>query len=262
MKRKMQKKGFYLWGAVAFLCLLVYSCLPDEWSLDAGTTDKVVLGNNKELTASEAEQWYADNNLPVATVRSLSSEDEILTKPKWAEAKESLQGNFEVVETPLMVRGSVIFLDSETKAKFDPKKGSKKIRNIARMVVIKNLKTGEVCNFIMIFVGSYDYLLHTRTLGKNTYLHREPDFDGNVYFYKPGQGLVNGWKYKAGKIVATLSPGTKEGFQITTTRTMYQDCYEEVVWRTESDCWGDAYWDEEFGWGVSSTCQSYSYPSI
>lgn len=259
MKRKMRKGHLRLSLLLMLFCLLIYSCLQDDWISDAGMVNKVIKGNNKELTVVEAEQWYNATNLPVASVRSMNSESEILTKPKWGEAKESRKGDFEVVETPLMVRGSAIFLDAVTKGRFDPKKESKKIRNIARMVVIKNLKTGEICNFIMIFVGSYDYLMNTRTFGKNTYFHRESDFDGSVYFYKPGQGFVNGWRYKAGKIVGTLTPGTEEGFQITT-RGMYQDCYEEVVWIAESDCWGEAYWDEEFGWGVASVCQTNYHP--
>lgn len=259
MRRKTRKSRFWLLGVCVLFCLLVYSCLQNEWLLDYETTDKVVAGNNKELTASKAEQWYNATNLPVATVRSLSSESEILTKPKWAEAQESRKGDFEVVETPLLVRGSAIFLDQETNGKFDPKKGSKKIRNIARMVVIKNTKTGEICNFIMIFVGTYNYLMNTRTFGKNTYLHREPDFDGDAFFYKPGQGLVNGWKYKAGKIVATISPGVEGGSHITSTRGMYQNCSDECTVVARNDCWGEDYWDDEFGAGVASVCQTNYY---
>lgn len=260
MKQRNAKKHFWLLGSLILFCMLVYSCLHDDWGAD--TVDGVTLGNNKELTASEAERWYNATNQPVATVRAFAPTDVIATKPQWGRAIESRKGKFEVVETPLMVNGSVVFMDDETKRKIDPEKSPDKIRNLARMVVIKNLKTGEICNFIMIFVGSYDYLMKSNTLLKNSYLHREPDFDGSVYFYKSGQRLVNGWRYKAGKIVARISPGTEEGYRIFTrsAKTRMMSCSEEVNWIDENRCWGEPYWDQEFGLGVASVCEKYSRP--
>lgn len=244
--------------AFLLLCLLFYACSEDDWQSDEKANEQVVMGNNKELTLSVAQQWYEDNNDPIATLRSLNSENEILTKPDWEHAKESQKGGFEVVETPLMVNGGAMFMDSETKQKFNLETDAKKVHNIVRMVVIKNLKTGAVCNFIMIFVGKYDYLKTTRTIGKNTYLHREPDFDGDVYFYKSGQGFVNGWRYEKGKLKATISQATEEGFRIAT-RSSRQVCHTEEIWVDNNICWGEPYFDEEFGWGVSSTCENRPY---
>lgn len=262
MKRNMKKNRLWFVGMSFIFCTVIYSCLQDEWETDNNKGDeKVIVGNNKELTVTAAQQWYEEHNKPVVTVRSVDNdENEILTKPKWEEAKESRQSNFEVVETTLMTNGSTMFMDSETKIRFNPKTDAKRVHNIARMVVIKNLKTGKVCNFIMIFVGTYDYLKTTRTLGKNSYLHRQPDFNGDVYFFKPGEGLVNGWRYRNGKITARISRGTEEGFRMSTTRGTYQRCHTESYWVYDTNCWGDSYFDDEFGWGVSSNCETISYP--
>ena len=48
------------------------------------------------------------------------------------------------------------------------------------MVILKNLETGEIYNFIMVFIGTYDYLMHTTSFENNSYLHREADFDGKL----------------------------------------------------------------------------------
>lgn len=259
MKLKNARIHFLPFGLLVLFCLLVYSCLHDEWGAD--TIDGITLGNNKELTASEAERWYNGTNQSIATVRALNSTDVIATKPRWSRAVESRKGKFEVVETPLMVNGSVVILDNETKSKIDPEKSPDKIRNLARMVVIKNLKTGEVCNFIMIFVGSYDYLMESNTLPKNSYLHREPDFDGSVYFYKSGQGLVNGWRYKAGKIVAAISQGMEDGYYIDTRAGRPEvPCSQENIWVDEWRCWNEPYWDNDFGVSMSAVCDKTSKP--
>lgn len=129
------------------------------------------------------------------------------------------------------------------------------------MVVIKNLKTGEVCNFIIIFVGTYDYLIKSNTLLKNSYLHRESDFEGSVYYYKSGQRLVNGWRYKAGKIVAAISPGVEGRYNITTRAGRPEvPCSDEVVWIDEWRCWNEEYDDSEFGRWMAAVCQKTSRP--
>lgn len=264
MKKSTKKNRLWLIGMSFLFCTVIYSCLQDEWETGNNTKEgKVIVGNNKELTVTAAQQWYEEHNKPVVTVRSVDNdENEILTKPKWEEAKESRQSNFEVVETTLMTNGSTMFMDSETKSRFNPQTDAKRVHNIARMVVIKNLKTGKICNFIMIFAGTYDYLKTTRTFGKNSYLHREPDLNGDVFFYEPEGGLVNGWRYRNGKITARISRGTEEGFRMaTTTRGTYQRCTSDCYWVNDTNCWGEPYFDEELGgWGPSANCETISYP--
>lgn len=258
--KKNTKSPRWLLSTLILSCILCYSCLEEDWHNNNVQDDKMIVGNNKELTRSAAQQWYEENNLPVTNFRSSENSKQFLTKPDWEYAKESKKAKYEVVETPLMLNGGIMFMDADTKQKFNLKTDAKRVHNIARMVVIKNLKTGDICNFIMIFVGKYDYLKSTRTVGKNSYLHREPDFEGDVYFYKPGEGFVNGWRYEKGKLVAKISPGSEEGFLIITTKGMHQECYTDVTWVEYNDCWGEPSYDEEFGWGVTSTCQTVSYP--
>lgn len=107
-----------------------------------------------------------------------------------------------------------------------------------------------------------NYLLIVQTIfGKNSYLHREPDYTGDVLFYSTKGEFWNGWRYEYGKIIATLSPSTEESYlQSVTTRAMQQVCHTEVDWVTTFECWGGSYYDPEFGWGPSATCTPITTP--
>lgn len=258
MKPKTFKRKLCAIGALVFLSLIVYSCWQDEWS--SSGPEEVIFDSNKELTIAEAKKWYNTNN-PSAS-RSLSADGMIPAKPDWNKAKESRKGDFEVVETTLMTSGSTVFMDNETKEKYGLQDDLNRIYNVARMVVLKNLKTGDTYNFIMIFIGTYDYLMHTTSFKNNSYLHREPDFDGKVLFYNFNYGLVNGWKYEAGKIVATVSPGTEEGYRMSLERGRGQSvCNVEVDWTEKRNCHNDIVWDHELGMpGLDVICEKYLHP--
>ena len=91
----------------------------------------------------------------------------------------------------------------------------------------------------------------------NCYLLRDNQLSGSVYFYKPEGGLINGWRYKDGKIVATIRQGTTEGVEMQKdagTR-FYTPCHFETVWIEYNDCDGFIYNDPEYGLGFGSECQ-------
>ena len=95
-----------------------------------------------------------------------------------------------------------MIVDEETRLHFDELRVQKKLRNSTHLVIMKDLKTGHVRSFISVFVGSYDYLKKTKRMSRNSYLYREKDFDGKVLFFKLNGSMINGWKYRDGKIVA------------------------------------------------------------
>lgn len=106
----------------------------------------------------------------------------------------------------------------------------------------------------MIFVDSYDYLYNERTIGKNSYFYRQPDYDGSVLFYELNGTLINGWKYTKGKITATISPlmeGSEEYSHADSpaTRGMIQDCHDECYisfYQDYSQDDGTVEYDEDF----------------
>lgn len=263
---KKKRNRLLLWSTLFFCTLLIYSCLHDDQALfPDGEDGAMVVGNNRELTAEVAQQWYDEHNQPVMPLTRSNGESEnaggLLVKPKWNEAQENRIGDFEAVEVTLTTNKPTLFMDNETKERFNLGKDYKTVHNIARLVVLKNLETQEIFDFIMIFVGKYDYLKETKTFARNTYLSREPHYTGDVLFYATQGGFLNGWRYEDGKIVATIAQGTELGFlNSAATRGMREECHTEVSWVTTYECWSDAYYDPEFGWGPSITCTPVSTP--
>lgn len=101
----------------------------------------------------------------------------------------------------------------------------------------------------MIFVGSYKYLQKTRNMGKNSYLYREPDFDGKVLFYELNGTFINGWKYTNGKITGSIAPVMEEDTDKPQSRAWVEDCYTDYDYEIEQVCEDDYYieYDEEYG---------------
>ena len=259
MKTKRIKRPVcYLVGLLVF-GLMLYSCLQDETDLDSReTTGKIIKGKNRELSIDVARSWYEAHQTPVVTTRSVATHFELMTKLHWKKGYENRKGKFEVVEVPLLTRGGAVLMDSETMEKCkDTERG--KIRNISRMVIIKNLETGEIINFVMHIVGTYDYLMKAKHFEDNSYLYRAPDLSGSVYFYEPEGGLVNGWQYENGKIVATISQGTEEGLKMQATadtRSESSECHYESVFVEYDECTPFIYEDPEYGIGFGIECRT------
>ena len=262
MKNNRLKKRLCLLGGIVIMTFLVYSCFSDDFSIDKeNAKDKSVIGHNKELTIAEANEWFNANNQAITKIRVSNLEKSILIKPQWTKAQERRAGDLEIVETSLLTNRSVIFKDAATidnKLELSPKK----FYNVSRLVVQKDLKTGDISSFIMIIRGSYDYLKGTDRLNKNNFFHIEPDFEGDVYYYGLEQGLMNGYRYKAGKIVSTIALGMEEDNQKTrsTDPNVTENCHvEKIMVEVGRNC--QTYTDEEFGFPVE-ICEVFYSPEF
>ena len=260
MRKEKVKRRICYFGSFLAICLILYSCLKDEsdWDLQK-TSNGVIKGKNRELSLDAALSWYEANQPPVVSTRSVDTKFELLSKLHWKKGLESRKEKFEVVEVPLLNKGGTVLMDSETMEKYKETELGK-IRTISRMVIIKNLETGEIINFIMHIIGTYEYLMTAKHFEENSYLYRDPHFSGSVYFYEPGGSLVNGWKYEDGKIVATIKQGTEEGMRLQTKTTVrgipIEVCNYVDVLAEYNDCNPLAYEDPEYGLGIGIECRT------
>ena len=257
-KEKVKRRACYF-GGLLVLCLILYSCLKDEsdWELQK-TSNGVIKGKNRELSLDAALSWYEANQTPVVSTRSVDTKFELLSKLHWEKGLESRKEKFEVVEVPLLNKGGAVLMDSQTMEKYKETELGK-IRNISRMVIIKNLETGEIINFVMHIIGTYDYLMNAKHFEENSYLYRDPHFSGSVYFYESEGSLVNGWKYEDGKIVATIKQGTEEGVQMQTEAASrgftVHVCHFENILVEYNDCNPTLYQDPEYGLEIGIECR-------
>lgn len=262
MKNNRLRKRLCLLGGIGLMSFLVYSCFSDDFSIDKeNMKDKSIIGHNKELTIAEANEWFNANNQAITKIRVSNLEKSILIKPQWSKAQERKGENYEIVETPLLTNRSIIFKDAATidnKLELSPKK----FYNVSRLVVQKNLKTGDISSFIMIIRGSYDYMKETDRLNKNNFFHIEPDFEGDVYYYGLEQGLMYGYRYKSGIIVSTIALGMEEDNEKTraTGPNVTENCHmEKIMVEVGRSC--QTYTDEEFGFPVE-VCEVFYSPEF
>lgn len=194
------------WRILAYISVLgmLFACA-DQMLLDnENPAVRQAKNKNQELTVSVARQWFESKYTPVVPTRSVDG-TERLQKPYWEKAKEHNRKRYEVVETPILSQGVHVVMDRETAAYWESGMKSDFIRNTIRMVVLRDKKKGTTRSFIMTFVGTLEYLKKTRTIGKNSYLYRQPDFSGSVLFHELDGTFMNGWRYSDGRIVGTLS---------------------------------------------------------
>lgn len=249
------KRKHLLFALSALLSICFYACYDgEEWGARQGVHRVSPTKRNKQLTTSVARQWYESHYDPVVSVSTRSGGgDELpaLIKPKWANATERNRGRYEVVQMPILTRTRRIIVDEDTRLHFDELRMQKKLRNSTHLVILKDLKTGNIRSFISVFVGSYDYLKKTKRMSRNSYLYREKDFDGEVLFFKLNGSMINGWKYRDGKIVGKITP-IDEDTKILMTRSGYweEECRIKTNYEYVEECEDapeDYYWDEEYG---------------
>ena len=268
---RKSKRKHLVFALLALLSIGFYACYDGEdWGGQSGAHRVSPRKRNKQLTTSVARQWYESHYDPVVSVSTRSGGDDempALIKPKWAHATERNRGRYEVVQMPILTQTRRMIVDEETRFHFDELRAQKKLRNSTHLVIMKDLETGHVRSFISVFVGSYDYLKKTKRMSRNTYLYREKDFDGKVLFFQLNGSMINGWKYRDGKIVGKIMPIDEDAKILLTRSSGYweEQCYTETYYEEVEECEEEAqpYYDEEFGlWGVETvvTCQMVDKP--
>lgn len=209
----MNIKRIFLIGAVSsLLFLLLYACIHDELSVDSDRTfpKELEFGKNSELTIATAKSWYGAHKNPISRMATTSHNKwGFLVTPSWNHAKEWKKGHYEVVEISLRSNMNVFFMDEETNSKIEQmkKEERKKVMNVGRCVILKDIISGKILTFNMVIIGNYNYLMKDKNrLSDNNYLFREPNFDGKILYFNTEGEFVNGWTYRNGKIVKRLSP--------------------------------------------------------
>lgn len=230
---------------LGILMLVCYACVQDEWGVkEYEPSVNLSSGKNKELTIAAAQSWYANHKTPVTRMAVTQSDDlGFLVAPSWNHAKEWRKGDYEVVEASLLTSTDVLFCDEETYQNKDAlsKEERKKIKNVGRAVILKDLNTGEIITFNMIIIGSQEYLMRSDKLSNNNYLYREPNFDGIILFFSSNGEFVNGWRYQKGVISKRISPALEmfessiDSQSLVTTRAE-QDCTTRYYTLTHTVC--------------------------
>ncbi|MDR0893947.1 MAG: hypothetical protein LBN06_01400 [Prevotellaceae bacterium] len=198
---------------------------------------------------SAARQWFAENYGIVVQTRVPGDNENTQTAINfdWDNAKTYEKDTLSTVEVPIIEGWPVLFADERTMEKLLDGEEIDSLHSLARLVIETNSKQKTTRSFIMTFVGSYEYLTAAKPLRNNTYLKREPDFDGTVLFYAVEGDFINGWKYKKGQITEKIIQKREDNVDRTAkTRMIFYtyDCY----W-----VWTEYYWGNSYQFNIEIT---------
>jgi len=136
-------------------------------------------------------------------------------KVDWGKAKCSSNENVWVVETQIKGEGRFGFATSENMKAWKSTGNRAFISSMSRLVVTKEKKSGEMHSFIMSIAGEKQYIEKKNfRLWDNTYLKRDKELSGYVFFHTLSGQFVNGWIYCEGKITNTVIDAGNPGLNL------------------------------------------------
>ena len=240
----------------------VHSCTSefDDPSNDAGEQ------LNKEQLISDAmriyNSYFPEEGLleiratqEMKNAHSAREAKDMPVAPLWEHASVSENGKHRAAEILLTSEKDFSYAFPEAGDKFK-KTGDRRYRQSkTNFVYIADKSTGEETMFMMTVMPELSYTESTKfkPFDKMSYLHRDKNFSG-VIFYRNMKGeYVNGWYYSEGKIIGKVNAHTEStDFEMVQTRAT--DCYDLylVYYVTECSFWGNGN-SENQGWD----CYSY-----
>ena len=162
-----------------------------------------------QFSIQDAKLWYETQiSTGIKSLKKIKGEgidNQIQPYFNWGKAELSCDTLCTVVELPLEYsNGSVIIAKSDGKRPVET--NDTLTKQILKLVIMQNLKTGKTYGFKMAIIPSLDYLLKfKKDFGTNTYLHRDSKLEGLVLFYSlSDNSFVNGWRYSNGKVTGKL----------------------------------------------------------
>ena len=164
------------------------------------------------LTVAKAKEWYENfvmknslsNQMKAKIARN--AVDSLQPLLNWDMAELDNDSVWSVVELPWEYKDYTVQISNSEVSEYATLQNDKSvIKQVIRLVILQNRKTGETYGFKMVVVPDLDYMLRKDdAIAENKYLQRGSDLSGTVLFYTISDDFVNGWKYKNGKITSQL----------------------------------------------------------
>ncbi|SBW02060.1 hypothetical protein [uncultured Dysgonomonas sp.] len=220
---------------------ILYGCSSDDDS--HVTTEKPV----EPLTVSGAMDWYNETVGRLEKQKSTTDNSkDISYKPSGKLAELFADEQWYAVESPLDFGDRNLMIMTPEVSNYADTNGDDNVKQVLKLVVLRNKETGETFSFIMAVVPELDYMLRKGDeLDKATYLSPNSDLDGYVFFYTLDGELINGWLYKGGKVTGGIN-FSGEGPRTKILRAMYMEV--RVCGYYEVECGGG---------GIKADCYSY-----
>jgi hypothetical protein len=188
---------------------IFYACLDEIGSFgDSGRNNNRNRDGNLPSGVAAAKAWF-DNEVTegyipwhVGGENTRLSEKGNLLIPNWRRALSNEDSVYRVTEILLQSAKTIIQTTPEVSRKFMQTGDRRYLASDVRLVVRTHKETGEKDGFVMVVYPDLTYLEKNLNapLRNFTYLKRDKDFSGIVYYHDLNGEFVNGWRYRDGNI--------------------------------------------------------------
>lgn len=195
------------WITLYFLLFIIMSaCSSDHEVYD--DEPKTV----EPLTVNEAMDWYSRSASMLTKQKSTTDNPvDISYKPFVHLAELFTDDLWYAVESPLDFGDSSLMIMTPEVANYVDTQGDGIVKQVLKLVVLRNRETGETYSFIMAVVPELDYMLRKGDeLEKIVYLNNKSDFSGYILFYTLNGEFVSGSLYKGGKTLGNANSSARE----------------------------------------------------
>lgn len=179
--------------------------------MSACISDHEVYGDEPKtvepLTVNEAMDWYSRSAGMLTKQKSTTDNSvDISYKPFVHLAELFTDELWYAVESSLDFGDSSLMIMTPEVANYADTQGDGIVKQVLKLVVLKNRETGETYSFIMAVVPELDYMLRKGDeLEKSSYFSPNSDLDGYVFFFTLSGELINGWFYEDGKVAGSIN---------------------------------------------------------
>lgn len=257
------------------------SCQPetdDFMSKSDETSSELSDVDTFSFEIEDAQNWFEANQSPIVVIKTkdleLRSEGveksydkrPIALQAVWKHAFASIDKDLATVEVELRTQGRFGMASASAMEKYEATGNQGYLTSLSRLLVIRDQKQRTTDSFIMTIMGEPEYLeSHNFELYNNTYLKKDADFAGLVFFHDLKGNYVNGWEMEEGKVVAAIEEKVKGGaslsassgtYSVYTTYTQCTDWYNlgETVTYNGTTCTSTTYYTGSY---TSTSTGSY-----
>ena len=169
-------------------------------------SDLVWEGVDAPQSVEDMKAWYAANKPENISFRSSDGKEKIPMKPEWSRAFAMKRGQWEAVETDVMMQGKILYVNEDCMKKYKETNDPKYMESYTHIVFQINRKTNDTIAFLMTVVPNLAWLEKSnfKPFMKVAYLYRSKDFGGKVLFHSFDGRFYNGWVYEKGEIVRAI----------------------------------------------------------
>jgi hypothetical protein len=233
------------------LILALFMCFN---GCEKSPSEDSLLQNDAELTIEQAKSFVGQQSVNQFTLKSGNlQKTTVKIKADWGKAKSSNNRKISVVETPILTLGGFGFATPEAVSAYETTQNVGYLNSVSKLVVLTYKKTGAIVSFIMTIVGNKSFMEKRKfTLLDQTYLTRDKELTGFVFYHSIDGKFVNGWQYVGGKVVGKIGMNDDDSPVLQLKSTYYINYYTTTC---VTDSWVQSGAGSGiYGFGSETTC--------